>query len=66
MSFALVRRAFGAVVTAAAVLLALGGLAIGLAVRRAQTPPPGEVPASPSGPATPIGPEPVLTGGPTR
>jgi hypothetical protein len=48
-----------------AVLLALGGLIIGLAVHRAQTAPPGEVPThvSPPTPSGPAGSEAVLIGG---
>jgi hypothetical protein len=49
-----------------AVLLAIGGVLVALAVHRAQTPPPGEVPAQ-GGPSGPVGPgavQPVLTGGP--
>jgi hypothetical protein len=47
--------------------LAIGGLLVGLAVHRAQAPPPGEVPAQggPRGPAGPGAAQPVLTGRPT-
>jgi hypothetical protein len=53
---------------AGALLLAVGGLFVGLAVRSAQAPPPRSVPAGggPAAPAGPAGSEPVLTGGPTH